>query len=242
MQNAATVRVVDEPRMQIDVESILDAVNANTRIVFLVNPGNPTGLCMPPNALRHLRERLPDEVMLILDGAYAEFADEAGFESGLDLVDAGANVVVLRTFSKAYGLAGMRVGWCYAPRYVIETLEKIRLPNSVSTSSLMAAEAAVRDREYLAYVRDEIAGLRAQFIELANSLGLVTLPSTTNFVLFKCGDAVAPSAAELDTQLRANGVILRPMGSYDLHDHLRVSIGSREEMEIFSEVLTRLLR
>lgn len=237
----ATIRVVDEPRMQIDIEAILDAVNAKTRIVFLVNPGNPTGLCLPPNAVRYLRARLPDEVMLILDGAYAEFADEAGFESGFDLVDAGANVVVLRTFSKAYGLAGMRVGWCYAPRYVIETLVKIRVPNSISTSSLMAAEAAVRDRDYMAYVRDEIAQLRAQFIELANSLGLVTLPSTTNFVLFECSDPVSLTAAELETKLRANGVILRSMGSYDLHNHLRVSIGSREEMEIFSEVLTRLL-
>jgi len=237
----ATVRVVDEPRMQIDVEGILAVVNAKTRLVFLVNPGNPTGLCLPPDAVRELRDRLPREVMLILDGAYAEFADEAGFESGFDIVDSGANVVVLRTFSKAYGLAGMRVGWCYAPRYVIDALVKIRVPNSISASSLMAAEAAVRDRDYLAYVRSEIGELREQFIELANSLGLVTLPSTTNFVLFECGDSVSLTAAELETQLRAKGVILRSMGSYDLHNHLRASIGSREEMEIFSEVLTALL-
>jgi histidinol-phosphate aminotransferase len=237
----ATVRVVAEPRMRIDIEALLAAVNARTRVVFLVNPGNPTGLCLPPDAVRELHARLPPEVMLVLDGAYAEFVDDTGFESGFDLVDAGGNVVVLRTFSKAYGLAGMRVGWCYAPRYVIETLARIRVPNSISTSSLMAAEAAVLDRDYLAFVRGEISELRGQFIELAQSLGLVTLPSTTNFVLFECTDQVALSAAELDTKLRANGVILRPMGSYELHDHLRVSIGSRPEMEIFSKVLTGLL-
>ena len=238
----ASLSVVPESDMRIDIDAIAAAVGDDTRLVFVVNPGNPTGACLAPGAVRELRARIPQRVMLVLDCAYAEFAEhENDFETGFDLVDSGANLVVLRTFSKAYGLAGMRVGWAYAPADVVATLQKIRPPTSTASPSLAAAEAAIRDRDYLQKVCQEIAELRGAFIDLARSLGLEVMPSATNFVLFECPASLPLSAAELDARLRENGVILRPMGSYDLPNHLRISIGSRDEMARAGEVLTRLL-
>lgn len=238
----ATLRVIPEPGMRVDIDAITAAVGEHTRLVFVVNPGNPSGACLPAGAVRELRASIPSRVMLIVDGAYAEFAErQEGFESGFDLVDDGNNLVVLRTFSKAYGLAGMRVGWAYAPPKVVSTLEKIRPPTSTASPSLAAAEAAMRDRAHLRSVCTEIAGLRDAFGEHARSLGLRVLPSTTNFVLFECPAELPLTAAELDARLRENGVILRPMDSYDLPNHLRISIGSRTDMAFVGDVFTRLL-
>ncbi len=238
----ATLRVVPEPGMQIDIGAIAAAVGEHTRLVFVVNPGNPTGTCLPAGAIRELRASISPRVMLIIDGAYAEFAEQQkGFEPGFDLVDDGKNLVVLRTFSKAYGLAGMRIGWAYAPPDVVATIQKIRPPTSTASPSLAAAAAAMRDRAHLRAVCTEIAELRDAFGEQARSLGLVPLPSATNFVLFECPGDLRLSAAELDARLRDNGIILRPMGSYDLPNHLRISIGSRADMALVSEVFTRLL-
>ncbi len=237
----ASLCIVPEPEMRIDIDAIVAAVGANTRIVFIVNPGNPTGARLPPGAVRELRARIPSRVMLILDCAYAEFAEDSDFESGFDLVDAGENLVVLRTFSKAYGLAGMRVGWCYAPMDVVETIQKMRPPNSITTPSLAAAEAAMRDRDHLQRVCAEIAELRHEFMELATALGLAVMPSASNFVLFGCPGGLPMHAATLNTKLRENGIIVRPMGSYDLPEYLRITIGSREEMKIVGAVFTHLL-
>jgi histidinol-phosphate aminotransferase len=237
----AHVRVVAEPEMRVDIEAVITAVNDKTCIVFLVNPGNPTGLRLEPGEVSELRRRLPQSVMLILDCAYAEFAEDDEFEHGFDLVDQGENLVVLRTFSKAYGLAGMRVGWAYAPADVVESILKIRPPNSISTLSLAAAEAAILDRDYLQMVQNEVNGLRGEFIALLHSYGFTTLPSATNFVLVRCPDGKPISAAELEQKLRQQGVIVRPMGSYDLTEYLRVSIGSHEEMEIIATALSTIL-
>ena len=237
----ATVRVVAEPEMRVDIDAVAAAVTDKTRIVFLVNPGNPTGLVLEPGEVRDLRRRLPPSVMLILDCAYAEFAEDGEFENGFDLVDQGENVVVLRTFSKAYGLAGMRVGWAYAPTDVVETILKIRPPNSISTPSLDAAEAAILDRDYLKMVLNEVGVLRVELIDLLHSCGFTTLPSATNFVLFRCPDGKPVPTTELDQKLRLQGVALRPMGSYDLTEYLRISVGSREEMEIFKSALLQIL-
>lgn len=237
----ADLCIVPEPAMRVDIDAIAAAVNENTRLVFVVNPGNPTGTSLPTGAVQELRRRLPPEVMLVLDGAYAEFADSAGFENGFDLVDRGDNLVVLRTFSKAYGLAGMRIGWCYAPPDVITALQKIRVPNSVTAPALAAAEAAVRDRRQLEQVSAGIHNLRRRFCQTACELGLRVVPSSTNFVLFEVTEGLALGAGELDRRLRDTGIVLRPMGSYDLPRHLRITMGTDEEMAIVESALARLL-
>ena len=168
----AALRVAPEPEWRVDVDAVLDSVTDRTRLVYVVNPANPTGACLEDGGLARLRVCLPERVMLVVDGAYAEFAAGAGYENGLDLVDAGRNVVVLRTFSKAYGLAGLRVGWMYAPDDVVDAVARVRPPNTVTPAGLAAAEAALADREHLDRVIGEVARLRESFRRHVRTLGL----------------------------------------------------------------------
>ena len=181
----ATPRAAPEPRRRVDPDAILDTVTGRTRLVYIANPNNPTGTCLEDRGLVRLRARLPDRVMLVVDEAYAEFAAGPDYETGIDLVESGHNVVVLRTFSKAYGLAGLRVGWLYAHEDVIGTIGRIRPPNSITAPGLAAAEAALDDRPHLARVLDEIARLREAFRRHVRELGLEAGPSRANFVLVR---------------------------------------------------------
>ena len=237
----ATIHVVPEPAMRIDIRAIADAVTADTRLVFLVNPGNPTGALLEAGDVRALRAALPDRIMLVLDGAYAEFVQDLNFETGFDWVDAGMNIAVLRTFSKAYGLAALRVGWMYAPADVVDAVTRARSPNSIGASGLVAAKAAVLDQAYMRQVVSQVVELRERFAERVRHFGLTALPSHANFVLVGC-PASGPISAEALTQgLRADGIIIRPMHSYGLSDHVRVTIGCEEEMALLDATLHRLL-
>ena len=236
----AALRVVPEPAMRADIDAIAAAATEPTMIVFVVHPNNPTGACLEAGGLRRLRDLLPEQIMLVVDGAYAEFANP-DYESGFDLVDAGENVAVLRTFSKVYGLASLRVGWLYGPENVIDALSRVRMPNNVSTQGLVAAEAAISDTAHLRQVIDEVVGLREAFIERGRALGLSPFPSQGNFVLVRCPEPGPASASSLYADLRQSGIIVRPMHSYDLLDCLRVTIGSRDEMKRLTSELERLV-
>lgn len=235
----ADLIIVPEPDFCADIDAIADAVTDATRLVFVVNPNNPTGATLARGSLQKLREAIPDRVLIILDGAYAEFADTADYENGFDLVDAGANIVVLRTFSKAYGLAGLRVGWLYGPADVIESIARVRAPNSITTQGLAAAEAAVRDQTYLSAVVDEIVDLRETFCRSMESLRLQVYPSGGNFLLIRFNSV--EQAETISEKLLQAGIIVRPMGSYDLSDCLRITIGSREEMKVLGNRMRDIL-
>ena len=237
----AALRVAPEPAWRVDVDAVLGAVTARTRLVYVVNPGNPTGTCLEDGGLARLRTCLPEQVMLVVDGAYAEFATGAGYESGFDLVDAGRNVVVLRTFSKAYGLAGLRVGWMYAPGDVIDAVGRVRPPNTITPAGLAAAEAAVRDRAHLDGVVREVVRLRGEFRTHVRRLGLEAGPSHANFVLVRFPGDGPVGAEQAFERLRNAGIIVRPTGSYGLSDCLRVTIGSAEEMAAVSDELVRII-
>lgn len=237
----ASVHVAPEPEKRINIEAMCDAVTADTRLMVVVNPGNPTGALLASGELVELRRRLPESVMLIVDGAYAEFVSEDSFDNGFGLVDSGANMIVLRTFSKAYGLAGMRTGWCYGAMDIIQSLLKIRCPNSISSPALAAAEAAVRDTTFVAASCREVIELRRKLTTKLKILGLNVLPSAANFVLFECPEQGPINAASLNLRLRERGFILRPMGSYELPNHLRVTIGSRQEMTRLAEALDEII-
>ena len=236
----ATVKVVAEPAMRIDVEAIAEVVTDRTRIVFIVDPNNPTGARLEPGALRHLREALPDRVVLVLDSAYAEFVSDPDYDKGFGLVSEGKNLVVLRTFSKAYGLAALRVGWLYGPVEVVRALSAARHPNSVTATGLVAAEAAIKDRTYLETVRSEVAALREAFRNKVTSLGLTALPSSGNFVLIGCHETIITANA-LYSGLRSKGILVRPMQSYGLDSYLRVTIGSASDMALLGETLDQLV-
>lgn len=236
MAGAAPVYAVssgDANHLSFGLQAALDAVTRKTRIVFLDNPCNPLGTYVSRNDLRTFREKLPEDVLLVIDGAYADYATADDFDPGDDLVLAGENTVVLRTFSKIYGLAGLRVGWAHAPMSVAEVLNKVMRPGNLSCVSLAASEAAAKEQNLIAERRDRNLRARDAFAaSLEADLGFTVLPSQANFLLVTPPPNAPMNAAALYEGLMAEGVLVRQMGPYQLPDSLRISVGTEEEMNI----------
>jgi histidinol-phosphate aminotransferase len=210
-----------------DLEAIASSVRADTRIVFLANPNNPTGTWFSDAQLETLLARVPQTTLVVVDEAYNEFVDAPGLGSALRFADRHPNLVVARTFSKAYALAGLRVGYLVAHPSVIAVLERLRESFNVNSLALVAAEAALADRAHLEQVRNWTVAERAWLVGELGKRGYRALPSQTNFVLVDLGR----DAASLEAHLFERGVIVRPMGGYGLAETLRISIGSRAENE-----------
>ena len=192
-----------------------------TRIVFIANPANPTGTMLGGNELQRLAAGLPPAAILVHDGAYAEF--EQGFDGGASLADAFPNVVMTRTFSKIHGLGGLRIGWGYADREIIDVLNRIRQPFNLSTAQLAAAEAAIRDTAYADGCRDENRRLRDWLRSELAKAGVASDPSHTNFVLARFSDA--DEAEACDAYLKSHGIIVRRVAGYGLPECLRITVG-----------------
>lgn len=217
----ATPVEVPERDRTTDVDAILSACTARTRLVFVANPNNPTGTMIGEAELRRLAEGLPGGALLVLDGAYAEYVE--GYDAGAALIAGRDNVVMTRTFSKIYGLGGLRVGWGYGPRAVIDVLNRVRGPFNLSTAALMAAEAAVRDRAWVARCRAENARWRDWLARTLAEMGVPSDVSTANFVLARFAD---PAEAEAcDAHLRGEGIIVRRVAGYKLPHCLRITVG-----------------
>ena len=220
---AAGATPVEAPERErtTDVDALLAACSPRTRLVFLANPNNPTGTMIGSGEIARLAENLPPRALLVLDGAYAEYV--AGHDGGASLVEARDNVVMTRTFSKIYGLGGLRIGWGYGPQAVIDVLNRIRGPFNLSTVQLEAAEAAVRDQDHVARCRTENARLRAWLAEALAEHGVPTDTSTANFVLARFHDA--EEALACDAWLREQGLIVRQVAGYKLPHCLRITVG-----------------
>lgn len=224
----AEIILAPEPQLgQKSINHLLDAIQPDTTVLFLDNPGNPTAEFLPRSEIIRLIDNLPDHVLLILDEAYAEFVDPDLYESNFDLMERG-NVVILRTFSKIYGLAGLRIGWGYFPKQVAEYIALIRPRLTNTALGIAAAEAAVRDQEFMIDVREKTADIRQTFCNQLTSLGITPLPSQTNFVLCRFPSTSAAQSAE--AHLRNEGIVIRPVDMYGLTDHLRITIGTAEQM------------
>jgi len=232
----ASVRLAPEADLTVDVDALLKAVRDDTRIVFVVNPGNPTGSLIPKTELVRLRDALPDDVLLIVDEAYSEFVAEAEYAPVFDLVERG-NVAVLRTFSKIYGLAGQRIAWGYFPPEVVDLLQRIQIPGNIPGSALAMALAALRDQAYVQEMRTWTAKLRDGFSVALRELGLDACPSHTNFVLVRFADVAEAESAR--NALYQEGIVVRTMGGYGLPHCLRISLGTEPQMEFVTETLKR---
>jgi histidinol-phosphate aminotransferase len=217
---AVPVKVAERERV-VDVDAILAAVTPRTRIVFIANPANPTGTMISEAETLRLARALPGNVVLVLDGAYAEFVD--GFDGGASVVDACANVVMTRTFSKIHGLGGLRIGWGYAQRPVIDVLNRLRQPFNLSNGQLAAAEAAIRDTAYAEKCRTENARLRQWLAEALAERGVPSDVSMTNFILARFASRAEAEAC--DEYLKARGLIVRRVAGYGLPHCLRITIG-----------------
>ncbi len=221
-KEGAEVRRAKEPNLALDVDEILKLVDERTKIVWVANPGNPTGAWLPGREVRRLHEALPGNVILVLDGAYREFVDEPDFEDGVELARSSGNVVMTRTFSKLHGLPGLRIGWGYGSRSIIEALERARPPFNVSLPALAAAEAALGDDDFQARSLALVEQWRPWLIQQLGGLGLEVTPSRANFVLahFPKG-----RASEAEAFLAARGYLVRSTAMYGLPNALRITIG-----------------
>ncbi|WP_309666383.1 histidinol-phosphate transaminase [Tabrizicola sp.] len=221
MAAGATPVEVPERERTADVDAILAACTRRTKLVFLANPNNPTGTMVSAAEVARLAAGLPTQAILVLDGAYAEYVE--GYDGGAALVDARDNVVMTRTFSKIYGLGGLRVGWGYGPKHIIDVLNRVRGPFNLSTTQLEVAEAAVRDQEFLVRCRSENARMRVWLAGALAELGVPTDTSLANFVLARF--ASQEEAESCDTFLQGQGLIVRRVAGYKLPHCLRITIG-----------------
>ncbi|MEQ9260666.1 MAG: histidinol-phosphate transaminase [Roseovarius sp.] len=221
LTNGATPVEVPERERVTDVDAILKACTRKTKLVFIANPNNPTGTMVGEAELARLAEGLPEHTLLVIDGAYAEYVEN--YDGGAALVDARQNVVMTRTFSKLYGLGGLRVGWGYGPAHVIEVLNRIRGPFNLSTAALAAAEAAVRDTEWAAKCRADNTRLRAWLAEALAEKGVPSDTSTANFILARF--ASREEAEACDAFLQSEGLIVRRVAGYNLPHCLRITVG-----------------
>ncbi|MBK9081237.1 MAG: histidinol-phosphate transaminase [Rhizobiales bacterium] len=230
--------VAKERNNTADVDALLAAVTPRTKVVFLANPNNPTGTYLPFDQVKRLHAGLRPDILLVLDAAYAEYVKRNDYESGIELVATSDNVVMARTFSKIYGLAGLRLGWAYGPAHVIDALNRIRGPFNVSSSAIEAGVAALKDGAHLdAAVAHNETWLPWAAKEIA-ALGLKVTPSVGNFLLIEFPREKGRTAAEADAFLTRRGLILRAVGAYGLPDCLRLTIGSAEQMKLVVAALT----
>lgn len=207
-----------------DLEAMAAAIRDDTRLVFIANPNNPTGTLLESDALYAFLRKLPADVAIVLDEAYREYLDEPLRAPSLEWLAEFPNLIVTRTFSKAYGLAGLRVGYALARPEVTDLMERLRQPFNVNSLALAAAEAALDDEDFLAASkRLNDAGL-AQLTAGFRRLGLEYIPSWGNFVCVRVGDA-----SRVYQDLLRRGIIVRPVGNYGLPAHLRVSVGTEAQ-------------
>jgi histidinol-phosphate aminotransferase len=220
---------VPEKNYRCDVDAMLAALSAKTRVVFVANPNNPTGTYLPHDEVRRLHRGLPTHVLLVLDAAYSEYVRRNDYEAGLELVATTSNTVMTRTFSKIYGLAALRLGWAYCPAAIADVLNRVRGPFNVTGPALAAGKAAILDR---AHVEKAVAHNEKWLPWVAaelERLGLEVTPSVGNFLLIHFPTEPAHSARAADGFLKARGIILRRVAAYGLPGALRMTIGTEDD-------------
>jgi histidinol-phosphate aminotransferase len=228
LANSATPVEVPEPNLVLDVDALLTRVSAKTRLVYVANPNNPTGTYLSVSEMKRLHGGLPSSALLVIDAAYAEYVNRNDYEAGIELVSTSDNVVMTRTFSKIYALAGLRVGWAYCPAEVADTLNRVRGPFNVNIAAQRAAEAALADRAHAEKSAQHNARWLPWLIENIRAAGLRADDSAANFVLIHFGSRKGKRAEDADDFLKQKGLILRRMEAYGLPNCLRLTVGSEE--------------
>ena len=222
---------VPEKNLTFDVDETLARVTNKTRIVFIANPNNPTGSYISGEELARLRAGLREDILLVIDCAYAEFVTNADYNIGFDLVDGGENTVVTRTFSKIYALASLRIGWAYCPSSIADVLNRLRAPFNLSTASQLAAKAAVEDVGHITTARDHNTVWLPWLKDRLTECGLTAYPSAANFLLVRFPDDPAHNSQSAMAFFGSKGFILRETKIYGLPECLRVTVGKEEAMK-----------
>lgn len=228
MGAGATPVTVKEKEGTVDVDAILAAVTPKTKMVFIANPGNPTGTYVPVADIRRLHAGLPKHVILVLDAAYAEYVRKNDYEAGLELVSSNRNVVMTRTFSKVYGLAALRIGWMYGPAGILDALNRVRGPFNMNAPAIAAGAAAIRDQAFVERAVEHNQLWLDKLTHAFEALGLRVTPSVANFVLIHFPDIDGKRATDADAFLTSRGYILRAVKGYGFPNALRMTVGSEE--------------
>lgn len=228
LAHGATPVTAPEKNLCADVDALLAAVTERTKIVFLTNPNNPTGSYTPKAEVARLRASLPAHVLLIVDGAYAEYASNEDYSCGQELVESTQNTVMLRTFSKIYGLSALRLGWAYAPPAIVDVLNRVRGPFNVNAPAIAAGAAAVRDVAFTQQAKTFNTQWLGWLSSELSALGLIVHPSIGNFLLVEFPKGAA-SASAANAFLMERGLIVREVGNYGLPQCLRITIGLEED-------------
>lgn len=233
----AGARVIKVPERDLvcDVDAMIASVTPETRLVFIANPNNPTGSLLAQHDIERLRAGLPTDVLLVLDAAYAEYVTTADYDAGVRLVDAGENTIMLRTFSKVFGLGGMRVGWGYGPPAVIDAINRVRGVFNVNSAAQAAAVAALEEPGWVEASVAHNTKWRDWLTTSLHEMGIPTHPSAGNFFLADLSDDATAQAANL--HLKSRGIIIRAMGSYNLAHTLRITVGTEEECRMVAAAL-----
>ncbi len=233
--------VVPEDEYRASVDAILDAVTERTKIVFLANPNNPTGTYISDAEVRRLQAGLPPHVMLVLDGAYAEYVRRNDYAAGIELVSQHENVVMTRTFSKIHGLAALRIGWMYAPEHIIDAVNRVRGPFNVNAAAIAAGAAAIGDRAHIDAAIVHNDNWLPKLTAALEKTGLTVTPSVGNFVLIHFPDG-EKSAEAADEFLLERGYVLRRVTAYGLPNALRMTIGSDASNVGVIDALTQFMQ
>ena len=236
----ATIVSVAERNWTVDFEAVLAAISTQTRIVSICNPNNPAGTFLDQSDLRYLVDSVPSQVILHIDEAYAEYAiPEPGFESVVDWQSGQQNLVVTRTFSKAYGLAGLRIGWLVAHSSVVDAIDRFRTPFNANIAAQVAAISALEHQEWLRQVVNDNRKVRNEFVARLIELGLEVIPSVTNFVLMRFPPDTGKSGSDAYHALEAQGYLARPTESGDAY--LRITMGTAHQMEDVARIIGQYL-
>jgi histidinol-phosphate aminotransferase len=228
LANSGVPVEIPTPDLKLSVDELVARVGPKTRLVYVANPNNPTASYVPASEMRRLQAALPASALLVIDAAYCEYVRRNDYEAGIELVSTSNNVIMTRTFSKAYGLAGIRVGWAYCPKEVADVLHRVRAPFNVNIAAQKAAVAALQDDPHTENVVCHNEMWRAWLIDEIRGLGLRVDDSVANFILIHFPDAPGRRSADADRSLMAQGIILRGCASYDLPQCLRLTVGSEE--------------
>ena len=239
MANGATPVIADEVDYTANVDEIIAKITDKTRIIFLANPNNPTGTYLPFDEIKRLQQAMPKDCLLVLDAAYAEYVTANDYEAGIELVATNQNVVMTRTFSKIYGLAGLRLGWAYCPPQIADVINRVRGPFNVNAAAIAAGVEAMKDVEHIDKAIAHNTKWLAWLTTKLEEIGIKVTPSVGNFILIHFGKG---NAAQADEYLGNNGLIVRAMGAYGLPDALRITIGSQEANERLVAVLSSFMK
>ena len=226
--NGAKIIYSKENNFKVSVKDILSKVTKKTKVVFLANPNNPTGTFINKIELKNLRKKLRNNILLVIDDAYFEYVQQRDYSSGLKLFSKYKNVLITRTFSKIYGLAGLRVGWGYASKEIINILNQIKPPFNINRPALFAASAAVKDSSWLKKEIKHINKWSKIFFNTFKKMKIETNESKVNFLLVNF-DRVNISSNKVFQKLAKSGILVRKMDIYGIKNSLRITIGKSEE-------------